>query len=209
MPTAERVLAGSQQRGFVDQIRQVGADEARADRGHFRQLDGRVQLDGLDVHFQDVLAAADVGPVDQHLAIESSRTQEGLIEHLGAIRGGHHNHAVVGVESVHFDQQGIQRLLTLIMPPDKACPSGLAERIQFVNENDARRLRDGLLKHVADAGRTDADEHLHKVRTRQTVKRHAGLARDRLGQQGLARPGRAHQQHALRDSTAQSLVFVG
>ena len=40
----------------------------------------------------------------------------------------------------------------------------------------------GLLKHVANAGGTDADIHLDKIASRQTEERHARFAGDRFGQ---------------------------
>ena len=43
------------------------------------------------------------------------------------------------------------------------------------------------------------DEHLHEVRSRHRQERHAGLAGDRPGQQGLPGARRPHQEDALGD----------
>ena len=63
----------------------------------------------------------------------------------------------------------------------------------------------GLVEEVAHAARADADEHLDEVRARDRVERHARLAGDGAGEQGLAGSGRAVQQHALRDAGADRL----
>ena len=76
------------------------------------------------------------------------------------------------------------------MATDDARAAGLAERVEFVDEDDAGGLRGGLLEHVADPRRPDADEHLHEVAAGEPKKWHAGLARDRFGQERLAGAGR-------------------
>ena len=80
-----------------------------------------------------------------------------------------------------------------------------ADRVDLVDEDDARRVLLGLLEHVAHAAGADADEHLDEVGTGDREERHLGLAGDRLGQQGLAGAGRADHQHAARDLAAQLL----
>ena len=70
------------------------------------------------------------------------------------------------------------------------------------------RLGFGLLEHVADARRPDADEHFDEVRAAEAEERHARLAGDGLGQQRLAGARRADQQHALRDAAAQAVILA-
>ena len=113
--------------------------------------------------FQNLFAAANVGPIDQHMPIESAGPQQGRIERFGPIGGGHHDHAAVGVEAVHLDQQGVERLLAFVVPADDARAAGLAQRVELVDEDDAGGLGLGLLEHVAHAGRADADEHFDEV----------------------------------------------
>src|SRR3954453_11303 len=83
------------------------------------------------------------------------------------------------------------------------------DRVDFVDEDDAGRVLLGLLEHVTDAGSTDADEHFDEVRTRNGEERHVGFTRDRTRDQGLAGAGRADQQHAARNSSAEALEFAG
>ena len=55
--------------------------------GQRLHVDVRVELDVLHVDFEDLLAAADVGPIDQHVPIESPGPQQGRVERFGPIRG--------------------------------------------------------------------------------------------------------------------------
>jgi hypothetical protein len=110
-------------------------------------------------------------------------------------------------EAVHLDQQLVQRLLALVVAAAEAGAAMAADRIDFVDEDDARRVLLRLLEHVADAAGTDADEHLDEVGARDGEERHIGFTGHRARNQRLAGAGRAHQQHAARDAAAEPLEF--
>ena len=61
----------------------------------------------------------------------------------------------------------------------------------------------GLVEQVAHAAGAHADEHLDELRAGDGEERHAGLARNGLGHQRLARARGADQQHALGDASPQ------
>ncbi len=60
-------------------------------------------------------SAAEVGAVDEHLAIEAPRAEEGLVEDLGAVGGRHDDDAACGLESVHLDEELVERLFALVV----------------------------------------------------------------------------------------------
>ncbi len=196
-------LARGEQRRLVAQVGQVGAGEARgAARDHHRlDIVGQRQL--AHVHLQDLLAAAHVRQAHHHLAIETARTQQRRVEHVGAVGRGNHDHAFAALEPVHLHQQLVQGLLALVVAATQAGATVTADRIDFVDEDDARRVLLGLLEHVAHAAGADADEHLDEVGTGNAEERHLGLAGDGLGQQRLTGAGRADHQHAARDLAAE------
>ena len=158
---------------------------------------------------EDLLAAANVRPIDQHVAVETPGAEQGRVEGFRPVGGGHHDHAAVGIHAVHLHQERVERLLALVVTADDTRAAGLAQGVELVDENDAGRFGHRLLKHVADPRRADAHEHLHEVGPRETEERHPRLAGNRLAQQGLARARRTNQQHALRNPPAQHLVLFG
>ncbi len=174
----------------------------------FRSTDF-VELHLGRVDLKDLLASADVGPVDRDVAVEPSGPQQRRIERFGPVRGRHHDHAAVRAEAVHLDQQRVERLLALVVSADHAAAAGLAQGVQLVDEDDAGGLGLGLLEHVADPRGADADEHLDEVRAGEAKEGDARLAGDRLGQQRLARARRADQQHALGNPPAEKLILFG
>ena len=113
-----------------------------------------------------------------------------------------------GIEAVHLGQQLVEGLLALFVRAERRRHAHFAERIQFIDENDARRAGFGLCEQVSHARRADADEHLDELRSAQAEERHVGFARHGTGKERLSRPGRTEQQHALRDAATEVRVLV-
>ena len=203
------VAARGEQRRLVDEVGEVGAGESRGPCGDDLQLHVVGDLDVLDVDAEDFLAALDVGLVDQHLAVEAARAQQGRVEHLGPVGRGHDDDALAAVEAVHLREQLVERLLALVVAAHRRLDADLAERVELVDEDDAGRLGFGLLEQVAHAGGADADEHLDEVGAAQAEERHRRLAGDGAGEQRLAGAGRADEQHALGNASADAGVLRG
>ena len=157
---------------------------------------------------QDLLAADEVGVGDDDLPVEPARAQQGRIEHVGPVGRGDDDDAFVLLEAVHLDQQLVERLLALVVAAAEARAAMAADRVDFVDEDDAGRVLLRLLEHVAHAAGADADEHLDEVGARDGEERHIGFAGDGARGQGLAGAGRADQQHAARNAAAELLELL-
>src|SRR5690242_16731302 len=83
-----------------------------------------------------------------------------------------------------------------------------AYRVDFVDENDARRRFLSLLKHVTHTGGAHSDEHLDEIRAADGKERHVSFTRDGTCQQGLTSAGRANHQHALGNTATEFLKFL-
>jgi len=160
------------------------------------------------VNGEDAFAPAHVGTVHDDAAIETARAQQRRIEHVRAVRGRHQDDAFVRFEAVHLDQQLVQGLFALVVTAAEAGAAMAADRVDLVDEDDARRVLLALLEQVAHARRADADEHLDEVGAADREERHVRFTRDRAREQGLAGSRRAHQQHALRNTAAELLELL-
>ena len=115
------------------------------------------------MNLEDLLATDDVRIGNHHLAIEPAGSQQRRVEHVGPVGRRDQDHAFIGLEAVHLDQQLVQRLLALVIAAAEAGTAMPADRVDFVDEDDAGRILLGLLEHVADTAGADADEHLDEV----------------------------------------------
>ncbi len=196
------------ERGLVDHVGQVGSAEAGCSAS--KDVEIGVVGDGnlLDVDAEDLFAAAHVGQADHYAAVETAGAQQRGIEHVGAVGGRDEDDAVVGFEAVHLDEQLIQGLLALIVSAAEASTAMAADRVDFVDEDDAGSVLLALLEEVADAACADADKHLNKVGTGDGEERHIGFAGHGTRQQGLAGSRRSDEQHALGNAAAQLLELL-
>ncbi len=113
------------------------------------------------------------------------------------------DHAFVRLEAVHLDQQLVERLFALIVPAAEAGAAVPADGVDFVDEDDARRVGLALFEEVAHPRGADADEHLDEIGSRHREERPARLAGDRLGEQRLAGARRPDQQRTLGQPPAE------
>src|SRR5262249_41028356 len=119
------------------------------------------------------------------------------------VRRRQNHDSLLRIESVHLREQLIERLLTLVASAqDRRRAARFAERVQLVNENDARRGSLGLLEQIANAGRADADEHFDEIGSGQTEEWNLRFAGDGSGEQRLAGSRSADEENALRNLSA-------
>ena len=195
-------------RALVDDVRQLRAGAAARGARNLRIVDVRIGLDLLGVHAQDRLAAGQVRQLHRDAAVKAARAQQRLVQDLRAVRRRQDDDALARVKAVHFRQQLVERLLALVVAAHAGVVAALADRVDLIDEHDARRLLARLLEQVAHARRAHADEHLHELRAGDGEERHLRLTRDGLGQQRLAGAGRADEQRALGQLRADVAVLL-
>ncbi len=157
---------------------------------------------------QNAFASLDVRPVDNDAAIETAWAQQRRVEHVGPVGRRDEDDAFVRLEAVHLDEQLVQRLLAFVVSAAEACAAMTPDGVDFVDEHDAGSVLFALLEKIANAARADADEHLDEVRSANGEERHVRLAGDRAREQRLAGSRRAHQEHALRNASAELLKLL-
>ncbi len=200
-----------EQSGLVDEVRQVGPDHARSRGGDSAQVDIRAERDRAGVYLEDLLSALAVGRLNGDATVEPARAEQGLVEHVGPVRGCDHDHAGRRVEPVHLGEDLVQGLLPLVVAAAEAGRAGgtrAADRVELVDEHDGGRGRLCLREEVADAGCADADDRFDELGCGQREERHSRLARDRAGEERLPGPGRAAQKDPVGDPAAEPKVFL-
>ena len=65
--------------------------------------------------FEDGPTAAQIGTVDGNLPVKTAGTKEGRVEDIRTVRRSNGDDAFIGTETIHFNQQLIQRLFAFIM----------------------------------------------------------------------------------------------
>ena len=139
-------------------------------------------------------APRDVGDADHDLAIETAGPPERRVQRVGQVGGADHDDLSAPFDAVHQRQQ-------LRDDPLLDFADGLlalrGDRVDLVDEDDARRAFLCLLEDLAELGFALAVELVDDLRPAQRQERGVGLAGHRAREQGLAAAGRPVQQDAL------------
>ena len=202
------VAAGSQDGAFIDQVFQVSADKTGRRAGQNAQVNLGSQRFALDMHLQDGFASAHIRPVENHAAVKATGAQQGRVEDIRAVGGSHDDDVGIGIETVHLNQHLVQGLLALVVAAAQTGAALAADRIDFIDEDDAGRMALGLVEQVAHAAGADAHEHFNEFRTGDREERHAGFTRDGFGDQGFTGSWRANQQNAFGNARAELDEFL-
>src|ERR1041385_8031072 len=186
--------------GLAGEGHEVGADEAVRGVGEVLEVDvlGLGHVARLDL--QDLEAALLVGHADLDLAVEAPGAAQRRIDGVGPVGGADDDDLAAALEAVHQGQH---------LRHDAALHFALhlvalgRDGVHLVDEDDAGRVLLGLLEGLAQVLLGLAVELAHDLRAVDGVELGAGLVGDGLGDHGLARAGRAVQQHALGRVDAQ------
>src|SRR5262249_38653970 len=122
---------------------------------------------------QDLLTAIQIGPIYQHLTIKTARTEESRIQNFRAIRGRQNADALARIETVHLDEQLIERLLTFVVPSHKRCGTArLAQSVEFIDEHDTGSHGLCLGEEVPHTRCPYPHNHLDELRAAYREERH-------------------------------------
>src|ERR1700730_12120830 len=154
------------------------------------------------MHAENFFATLDIGARHNDAAVETPRPQQRWIEYIGAVGRRDEDHALIRFEAVHFSQQRIESLLTLFMSAAQARSAMASDSVNFVDEDNARRILLALLKQVADAACANAHKHFHEVRAGYGKERNVGFSCNRPRKQRFASAWRPDEQYPFRDAPA-------
>ena len=95
---------------------------------------------------EDSPTAAQVRPVNGDLPVKTARTEERRVENIRTVGRSNGDDAFVGPETIHFDQELVQRLFPFVMTAAKTSTALAANGIDFIDEDDTGRILLGLCK---------------------------------------------------------------
>ena len=157
---------------------------------------------------QYLLTVPPVGAFYHHMPVKTAGTQQGRVEHIRPVGGGHDNDLLVGIEAVHLGQELVEGLLTLVVTAAETRAAAPAHRIDFIDENDAGSRLLCIGKEITHPPRPDTDKHLDELGCRNAEKRNTRLSCHGPCQQGLAGARRPHQEYTFGDFSANPLKFL-
>ena len=197
-----RTAANCKQCCFVNKVRQVGAAHAGSCAGHGVEIDVLSHALSGGVHLQNGKALVGLWQRNDDLAIEAAWSEKCGVQNVGAVSCCKNNNSFCCFEAVHFCQQLIERLFTLIVSAAKPGTTLATNRIDLINKDDCAPHFRCLLEEVANTACADTDKHFHEVGTSYRHKANACFTGNRAGKQCLAGTWRAYEQNSFGYSGA-------
>mmetsp|Transcript_22074 Transcript_22074/g.37905 ORF Transcript_22074/g.37905 Transcript_22074/m.37905 type:complete len:203 (+) Transcript_22074:1000-1608(+) len=165
-PNRRLLATSSQNRCFVQKIRQRRSGETRGTTGDRVELDiGRKRL-APRMHIKDGPAFSEIGKVDRDRAVKTARAKKRIVKNVHTIRCRNYNDASVAFEAIHFSEKLIQSLLALIITAASettSAPPLTTNSVDFINKHNARGILLGLGKEITHSRSSDTNEHLHEL----------------------------------------------
>ncbi|GBE59101.1 iron permease, putative [Babesia ovata] len=98
-----------------------------------------------------------------------------------AVGAGQHDHAAARLETVHLNQNLVQRAVSFIVAAGAIfSPTPFAHGVNLVDEHNGRRIFAGLLEQTAHPRRANSDVYFDEIAARNEVERYIRLPSDRL-----------------------------
>ena len=110
---AEPARTGGADRGFVEQILEIGARQARGRAGNRLQVDVVAERLLARMDLEDRLATHQIGRRDVHDAVEAAGPEQCDVERIELVGRCHDDDAGSVGEPVQLDEQLVQRLVLL------------------------------------------------------------------------------------------------
>ena len=122
--------------------------------------------------------------------VQPAGPEDGRVEDVGPVGGGHQEHAAPHLHPVHLRQQLVHHPARRAAIPIAARRSTRTQRVQLVEKDDTGRGVAGALEAGAHRPFALADVHVEQLGALDGDEVDAGLVGDGLGHEGLATPRR-------------------
>ena len=183
-------------RGLLGQRLEVRADEPVGEVGHAFEIDILRERHAARVDLEDLEPSLAVGDRHGDLAVEAPRAAQGRVQGVGDVRGPDDDDLSARLEPVHQRQQlSHDPALHLLLAPHVLALRG--DGVDLVDEDDGGGAALGLLEDVAQAFLALPVEFSDDLGAGDVGEPCVGLVRHGPSDDGLARTGRAVEEHPL------------
>ena len=156
------------------------------------------------MNLEYLFTVAEFGEVDKDLAVETSGTEQCLVEHIDAVGRCKAYHTIVRLEAIHLGEHLVEGILSFVVRSQiRVATASTTHSVDLIDEDDTGCLLFGLFEKVANACGTHTYEHLHEVRTGNGEEGHVSFTRYCLRQKGLTCTRRTDKECTAWDLGAQ------
>ncbi len=193
------IATSSKNGGFVHDVHKVGTGQTNGTFSDTLEInffgEGFVQGMGNE----NFLTGLEVWTIQNDATVKTTRAEQGWVKYVWAVGGGNYDNSKVWIETVHFNQDLVQRLFTFIMTSTHTGATLATDGVDFIDKDNAWSCLLSFLEQVTDTASTNTHKHFHKFRSGNVEKRYVGFAGYSAGDQGLTGSRGTHEQNTFRN----------
>ena len=91
------------------------------------------------MHLKNRDPPGEVGETEGNLAVKAAGAQQRAVHGIRPVRRAEDYHRIVGIKTIHRDEQRVERLVVLLLRAAVARGARPSEGVNFVDEDDAGR----------------------------------------------------------------------
>lgn len=113
------IMPRGQQSSLVAEIGNISAAEAWSQRGQALRIHifafGLFEADLAEMNVENLPSSLEIGKVNLHYSIEPARSNERRVKQILPVGCGHNNNVAISAKSIHFHQDLIESVVSLVM----------------------------------------------------------------------------------------------
>ena len=182
---------------FVDNVCKVSTGGAGCGFCYKREIHAGLHLDIVCMHLKDILTTGKVRKLHGNAPVKAAGAKQCLIQRLGTVGCGQNNNALVVVKAVHFREELVERLFTLIVGIQGGI-AALTDGVDLIDKDDARCFFVCLFEEVANLCGATTNKHLNKLGTCNLEEGNPRFTGNGFGNERFAGTRRAYQKRTAR-----------
>src|SRR5690606_10345829 len=161
------------------------------------------------MYFQYRFATDLVGEIDHHATVKASGSEQCFVEYIGLIGRGQYNDTFATRKAIHLSEDLIEGLFLFARSTDCHRSTRATDSVEFVDENNRRRVFTRLLEKIAYPCSANPHNHLDKLRRAHGKERHASRTCDGTREKGFTRSRGSDKEHSSRGCASETCILLG
>src|SRR4030043_1424536 len=134
--------------GLVKHVFKVGSRKTHGSIGNLAPIYSFCKFLSPGMDMKNSKPSFFIRHIKNNSSIKSSWSKKCWVKQIPSISGRNNNHVIVGGKAVHFNQNLIEGLFSLVMPAHEALSPLASDCVDFINKNNRRGRSFGLSEKI-------------------------------------------------------------
>ena len=175
---------------LIDDVLQLRSREARGTSCECLEADIFRCNDLLHMMCKNRHAATDIRKTNHNISVETTRSSQSLVQHLGEVSGSQDDDSAILLETIQFGEQLVERLFDICSIPGVSFASN---GVEFVDKNNSRGFAFCSREQISDSLGANSNVDFIKLTTRHEEERDTSFSSNSSSEESLSGSRRANK----------------